>query len=728
MKKNYFITLLFALYFGFTSFGQTTLAAGDIVIIEMQGDSPDGFRFVPLVDLEAGTIIRFTDNGWTGTALRSGEGTVIYTAPAGGIPKGTNIRYDVGGTTDFTTEGSDLNISSAGDQILAYQGDTATPTFIFAVAGNSTMWQTNSDDSNQTDLPQGLTDGVNAITLGSGSGPEDEFDNIYYSGVTSGTKSELLTAVATAANWTGNNSSSSPITTDFTITTTSTPNLTITSPSEGEVLAATTSVDVKIIVTGFAVAAASTGDGYIKWKINNVDQADKFDTNDETITVAAGNSYAVYMELVDNAGNVLSAPVNKTVNFSIAHPCDLILETIATTCDASTAGNDNYSGSIVFTGGNTGTTYTITAPSGVTVGGDNPNSVASGTITFSGMTEGTDAIITIVGGAGSSCNYSTTLFSPTCVSFPITEHFDYTVGSNLGDQTTWTMFNSGDEMLITAGNLDYVGLESSTGNMVSFDEIGSETYTEFSDVSTGVVYASFLLKVTGFQTGSSPDVTDGGYIASLSGSTNGYDARFWVRPNPDTSGTTFDIGFGAETSSPPFTTGTYNLNDVLFVVMAYDMDNALVSTWINPDVASFEGTIPSATLSSTDPNPPSAISLFILRQDSANETPFIELDALRISNSWADVTPKDVSASVNDNSIQGFSAYPNPVINKSFTVKTSNSSNKEITIFNVLGKKVYSTTFSGVQKTVNVATLNAGIYILKVIEEGKSSTKKLVIK
>ena len=49
-------------------------------------------------------------------------------------------------------------------------------------------------------------------------------------------------------------------------------------------------------------------------------------------------------------------------------------------------------------------------------------------------------------------------------------------------------------------------------------------------------------------------------------------------------------------------------------------------------------------------------------------------------------------------------------------------------MFSVLGKKVFYTTFSGLQKTVNVATLNSGIYILKVIEDGKSSTKKLVIR
>ena len=148
MKKNYFFTLLLTLCFSVLSFGQTTLSPGDIVIIEMQGDAPDEFRFVPLVDLEAGTTIRFTDNGWLGTALRSGEGTVLYTAPTGGVTKGTNIKYSVGGsTTDFATDGNDLNIASSGDQILAYQGETASPTFIFAASGSSTIWHTDTNDS-----------------------------------------------------------------------------------------------------------------------------------------------------------------------------------------------------------------------------------------------------------------------------------------------------------------------------------------------------------------------------------------------------------------------------------------------------------------------------------------------------------------------------------------------------------------------------------------------------
>ena len=170
------------------------------------------------------------------------------------------------------------------------------------------------------------------------------------------------------------------------------------------------------------------------------------------------------------------------------------------------------------------------------------------------------------------------------------------------------------------------------------------------------------------------------------------------------------------------------MNDVLFVVMAYNKDTNIVSTWINPDVSSFESTIPTATLSSTDTTPASAINLFILRQDSTGETPFVEIDALRISDNWTDVTPKDATASVTNNMIEGFATYPNPITNGSFTITSNSADKKEVTIFNVLGKKVLSTSFSGTKADINVAAISSGIYILKVSEGEKTATSKLIIK
>ena len=42
---------------------QTTLTAGDLVIVLVNADGDDSFAFTPLIPLEAGTEIRFTDNG-----------------------------------------------------------------------------------------------------------------------------------------------------------------------------------------------------------------------------------------------------------------------------------------------------------------------------------------------------------------------------------------------------------------------------------------------------------------------------------------------------------------------------------------------------------------------------------------------------------------------------------------------------------------------------------------
>jgi hypothetical protein len=86
------------------------------------------------------------------------------------------------------------------------------------------------------------------------------------------------------------------------------------------------------------------------------------------------------------------------------------------------------------------------------------------------------------------------------------------------------------------------------------------------------------------------------------------------------------------------------------------------------------------------------------------------------------------TASVERNAILGFTAYPNPITNKEFTISSNSASLKEIVIFNVIGKKVVATRFYGTKAIINVSAISAGIYILKVIEAGKTATKKLVIR
>lgn len=80
---------------------------------------------------------------------------------------------------------------------------------------------------------------------------------------------------------------------------------------------------------------------------------------------------------------------------------------------------------------------------------------------------------------------------------------------------------------------------------------------------------------------------------------------------------------------------------------------------------------------------------------------------------------------VNQNSIEGLKVYPNPVVDGKLYINTTANVSKAVAIYDVLGKQVVNTTTENI---VNVSNLNAGVYILKVTEEGKTATRKLVIK
>lgn len=83
------------------------------------------------------------------------------------------------------------------------------------------------------------------------------------------------------------------------------------------------------------------------------------------------------------------------------------------------------------------------------------------------------------------------------------------------------------------------------------------------------------------------------------------------------------------------------------------------------------------------------------------------------------------SLGVNQNQIQGLKVYPNPVTNGTFYINTNTDSTKEVVVYDVLGKQVVKTTTNN---AVNVSNLKGGVYIVKITEEGKTATRKLVIR
>lgn len=77
-------------------------------------------------------------------------------------------------------------------------------------------------------------------------------------------------------------------------------------------------------------------------------------------------------------------------------------------------------------------------------------------------------------------------------------------------------------------------------------------------------------------------------------------------------------------------------------------------------------------------------------------------------------------------SIEGLSLYPNPVSNGKVYISTKEDSEKEITIFDVLGKRVLQTQMSS--KELNVSSLTPGVYIIKITENQATATRKLIIR
>lgn len=98
---------------------------------------------------------------------------------------------------------------------------------------------------------------------------------------------------------------------------------------------------------------------------------------------------------------------------------------------------------------------------------------------------------------------------------------------------------------------------------------------------------------------------------------------------------------------------------------------------------------------------------------------FIYFDDL----SFTDVT----SAGLDEQTIAGLQIFPNPLSGSVLNIVTSSdNSDKTVAVFDMLGKQVLNTKV--VNGTVDASGLSTGIYVVKITEEGKTATKKLVVK
>jgi len=209
MKKRIILILTTLTLITATSIeAQTLLSPGDLSIICVNADGAKSFAVLFFRDVEAGTVIHFTDNAWMGgeQCFRETEGVLTFTA-AEEIGAGAVVVCPSNDGGDGFVESGAFNPAGSGDNIIVYQGTTEDPFFIYGIgwARGETVWEYSIvSASYRSDVPMGLSfeDGT-VVSLGTS-------DGYCYSGTLglgdSVTHGELFSVLSDASNFDISNS------------------------------------------------------------------------------------------------------------------------------------------------------------------------------------------------------------------------------------------------------------------------------------------------------------------------------------------------------------------------------------------------------------------------------------------------------------------------------------------------------------------------------------------
>lgn len=132
----------------------------------------------------------------------------------------------------------------------------------------------------------------------------------------------------------------------------------------------------------------------------------------------------------------------------------------------------------------------------------------------------------------------------------------------------------------------------------------------------------------------------------------------------------------------------------------------------------------SANCSETSPTPALSNTTAAIRKNDGNTDTDNNLNDFTVGAP----SPRNSSYTlgIGKDEITNFSLYPNPVKGgKVFINSANNYAERTVQVFDVLGKQLVNQ--KGSQASVDVSHLNKGVYIIKVAEEGKVATRKLVI-
>ncbi len=229
---------------GLVGLGQTnaaTLAAGDIAIVAFQasGSPADSFSFATLKDVDAGTIIYFTDNGYsasgtvgfrgvTATDNDGNENVIKFTVGTGGLLAGKIVSsvstfYSTSATGMWTKTGllnsttpapvpaqtgsfASLAFANSGEQLTAFTSTNPNQPLLSGVTALYNFDNTNAYEASTStatgELAPGLVQGTSAVLL-DGAVNTKNYATFNFGAFTgSADQATWLTRFGTASNWT----------------------------------------------------------------------------------------------------------------------------------------------------------------------------------------------------------------------------------------------------------------------------------------------------------------------------------------------------------------------------------------------------------------------------------------------------------------------------------------------------------------------------------------------
>ena len=305
--------------------------------------------------------------------------------------------------------------------------------------------------------------------------------------------------------------------------------------------------------------------------------------------------------------------------------------------------------------------------------------------------------------------------------------FDYTAG-DLGTNGGWVPRSTGTDIQVVSDNLTYTGFANSVGNAAQFSTSlgGKDPQLAFSAQSSGVVYTSFLLKVTDVSGATAPRYSLGlSNAADPADSSGNYTACLYIKTS--TGGYQIGINRGTTDTDTQWDPTEYTLSSVVLVVVSYDITNQVSKLWINPASSSFGSTsepISVATASSGNfpgTNSNTIASVFFRQTNTQN--PMMVIDELRIGTSWSDVTPKKATAV--SNLLQNNSLKLSTSVLKDKVSVIGGKDISKIDFYSLDSKLVKSANVSG-NNSISVNDLSKGLYLVKLTSGNRTNTQKVV--